>query len=105
MTSGTRIATVASKTTTISMPNLSARPGGQLQHRSRSPGPLALPRPDELQDTPLQLRQLDRLHEHPFPRHRRVSRLGELRDVARQKPEALGERRPGGVPCGADLLS
>src|SRR2546430_13442324 len=54
------------------------------------------PRPDELQDTPLQLRQLDRLHEHPFPRHRRVSRLGELRDVARQKQDAPGEGRPGG---------
>src|SRR2546430_6684785 len=103
VTIATRIATVASKTTTISMLNLSARPGGQLHLRSRSPGFLALPRPDELQDTPLQLRQLDRLYQHPFPRHRRVSRLGELRDVPRQKQDARGERRPGVFQRGEQL--
>src|SRR2546430_8118322 len=67
VTIATRIATVASKTTTISMPNPSARPGGQLQHRSRPPAPLALPRPDQLHDTPLQLRHLARRHAPPLP--------------------------------------
>src|SRR6266480_5255973 len=52
-----RSATVASRTTTISMLNLSARLGGQLHLRSRAPDPLVLPPPDELQDAALQLRQ------------------------------------------------
>src|SRR5260370_11065349 len=50
--------------------------------------------PHERGNPPLQLGQLDRLHEHAAARHLRQPAPREMRDVARQKHHPLGERRP-----------
>src|SRR4051812_41041959 len=49
--------------------------------------------PYECRDPPLQLGQLDRLHEHAIPWHFGQAATGQLGDVTGKKEQALGERR------------
>src|SRR2546425_11907601 len=77
----TRISTVASRTSTTSMLHHSAGEAVRPPGRGRSLGPAA----HEYQDAPFELAQLQGLHEHPFPRDRRIARFGQLGDVPRQE--------------------
>ena len=50
--------------------------------------------PQEVADAPLQLRQLDRLDQHPIARHIGQPATREVRDVTREKQDALSQTRP-----------
>src|SRR5438094_2688098 len=87
----TRISTVASRTRTTNMLYHSAAPDARLDNPlfaappALAPAPAPKPSGCELQQAPLQLVQIHRLHQDPLRRYRDVGGVGEPEHVARQE--------------------
>src|SRR5881392_2118233 len=95
----TRISTVASRTSTTNMLYHSPAPDARLDNLpfatplafplaptpARAPARAPQPSGCELQQAPLQLVQIHRLHQHPFRRYRDVGGVREPEHIARQE--------------------